>query len=161
MQPRSIMFVCQGNVCRSPLAQALFEHMVSQRRLEKRYTADSTGVSSYHVGESADRRMRETAARRGVSVHHRARAITRRDLTEYDMILAMDRENSSILRRMAKDDEQRNKIQMFRDFDPEARGDLEVPDPWYGGMDGFGTVYEIVERTCAALLDELEGEPQA
>ena len=161
MKPRAIMFVCQGNVCRSPLAQALFEHMVEQRELQKRYGADSTGVSSYHVGEDADRRMRETAARRGVSVRHRARAITRRDLSDFDLVLAMDRDNFSILQRMAQDDEQRAKIRMFREFDPQQSADLEVPDPWYGGMDGFETVYQIVERTCAALLDDLEEQPPA
>lgn len=161
MQPRAIMFVCQGNVCRSPLAQALFEHMVERRGLQKRYKADSTGVSSYHVGENADPRMRETAARHGVSVRHRARAVTRRDLAGHDLILAMDRDNFAILQRMAQDDEQRARIRMFREFDPQPDADHDVPDPWYGGMDGFETVYQIVERTCAALLDELEEQPSA
>ncbi|TVQ39593.1 MAG: low molecular weight phosphotyrosine protein phosphatase [Spirochaetaceae bacterium] len=159
MQPKSVMFVCQGNICRSPLAQALFENRLEKRGIARRYRVDSTGVSSYHAGESSDRRMRETAARRGVRVDHRARAVTRRDLEEFDLILAMDRDNYSILRRKAHGDEQRDKIRMFRDFDPISNGEIDVPDPWYGGIQGFEQVYGIVERTCEALIDHLEDQP--
>ena len=158
MQPRNIMFVCQGNICRSPLAQALFEHLLQRRGVTASYRVDSTGVSSYHVGESADRRMRETAARHGITVNHRARAVTQRDLEQYNLILAMDRDNYTILQRKAQSQEQRSRIRMFRDFDPAADGAIDVPDPWYGGMNGFQNVYEIVERTCEALLDQLEGD---
>ncbi len=158
MQPRSIMFVCQGNICRSPLAQALFEHLLQRRGVAARYKVDSTGVSSYHLGESADRRMRETAARHGITVNHRARAVTQRDLAQHDLILTMDRDNYAILQRKAHSQQQRSRIRMFRDFDPDANGAIDVPDPWYGGMDGFQNVYEIVERTCEALLDQLEGD---
>ena len=158
MQPENIMFVCQGNICRSPLAQALFEHLLQKRGIADRYRVDSTGVSSYHVGESADRRMREIASRHGVDIRHRARAVSRHDLETCDLILAMDRDNFSVLRRQARTDRQRDKIRMFRDFDPEANGEIDVPDPWYGGRHGFENVFHIVERTCEAMVDRLEGD---
>ncbi len=156
MSRTRIMFVCQGNICRSPLAEAVFNHLLTRRNLTGRYRVDSTGVSAYHQGENADPRMRQVAAGHDVVVSHRARTIGRDDLDHNDIILAMDRSNYDILQRNAQTPEQRGRIVMFRSFDPGAHGQLDVPDPWYGGIDGFETVFTIVERTCRALLDHLE-----
>ncbi|TVQ99199.1 MAG: low molecular weight phosphotyrosine protein phosphatase [Spirochaetaceae bacterium] len=158
MSHTRIMFVCQGNICRSPLAEAVFNHLLNERALADRYRVDSTGVSAYHQGENADPRMRQVAAGHGVTVSHRARSFAKSDLDNNDIILAMDRSNYDILQRNAETAEQRRRIVMFRSFDPSARGNLDVPDPWYGGIDGFETVFTIVERTCRALLDQLERE---
>jgi protein-tyrosine phosphatase len=158
MAKKKIMFVCQGNICRSPLAHGLFADLVRQRGLDDRYEIDSTGVSAYHEGENVDRRMRDTAAKHGVRLAHRARTIRPADIECNDLILAMDNGNYSVLLSNAGAAAQSGKIHMFRSFDPLAAADLDVPDPWYGGMNGFEKVYEIVERTCAALLEQLEAE---
>jgi protein-tyrosine-phosphatase len=136
---KKIMFVCMGNICRSPLAEAIF------------------GTIEYHVGEPSDPRMREVARRHGVFINHRAQALTPRHLDECDAVLCMDRENLRDVRMMAKSDAHRRKIALLRDYDPEGPGD--VPDPYYGGKSGFETVYAIVSRSCEALFLALEQEP--
>jgi protein-tyrosine phosphatase len=151
---KKIMFVCMGNICRSPLAQAVFEDIVARSGAEDRYVADSTGTIAYHEGEKSDWRMREVAERHGVTITHRAKPLKRKHLDEFDMILCMDQENLRDARALAKSDEARSKIALLRDFDPEGKGD--VPDPYYGGPAGFENVFEIVQRSCEVLFDELE-----
>lgn len=149
------MFVCTGNICRSPLAQAVFEHLAKKADVSSRFEVESSGVTAFHVGENADSRMRETAARRGVKFNHRSQKTSKADLANYDLIFAMDKSNLSALQRMTSDEEEREKIRMFREFDPEGSADAEVPDPWYGGMNGFEEVYDIVHRTCENMLQTL------
>ena len=150
-----IMFVCMGNICRSPLAHAVFEDMVRKANVAEHFEIESSGTISYHAGELPDARMRETASRHGVTMNHRARQLKKSDLDQFDIILAMDNENLANIRKLAQNDTQLKKVQLFRDFDPESSGNAEVPDPYYGGAEGFENVYKIVNRTAANLLAEL------
>jgi protein-tyrosine phosphatase len=154
---KRIMFVCTGNICRSPLAHGLFEHRSLEHDVKGRYHVESSGVTAYHVGENVDARMRQTAARRGVKLNHRSQLTQPSDIEAYDLIFAMDHSNYRALRGMAPP-ELREKIRYFREFDPEGDGDIEVPDPWYGGADGFERVFDIVDRTVANLISTLEEE---
>jgi protein-tyrosine phosphatase len=152
---RSVLFVCLGNIVRSPLAENLFRQMVSGTDLELRYTADSAGTSSYHAGEPPDQRMRRFAASRGVEVTGQSRQVTSEDLDRFDLIVAMDRSNLDALRAMARSSDQVEKMHLLRKFDPAAAPGAEVPDPWYGGPEGFQTTYEIVERSVRHLIETL------
>jgi protein-tyrosine phosphatase len=156
---KKLLFVCTGNICRSPLAHAVFEHQASAAGGDLSFEVESAGTDAYHVGEDADSRMRATAARRGVPFNHRARRISREDLEEYDYIFVMDRGHERKLRGMAAAAGLGNldgKIRMYREFDPQGSASDEVPDPWYGGQDGFDLVYDIVERTSREILRALE-----
>ncbi len=151
---KRIMFVCLGNICRSPAAEAVFAHIVKKRGLEDRYWADSSGTAAYHVGEPSDGRMRRAAETRGIVIAHRGQQLKREHLRKFDMIFCMDRENLDDARRLTRDPAELQKIQLFRDFDPNGKGD--VPDPYYGGPDGFEKVLDMVTRCSEALLDKLE-----
>jgi protein-tyrosine phosphatase len=153
---KRIMFVCLGNICRSPLAEAVFNHIVAREGAESRYRADSSGTIGYHAGEPSDPRMRQVAGAHGVVINHRAQKLTRKHLAEYDLIFCMDRENLEDARSIASSNAEREKIQLFRDFDPEGSGN--VPDPYYGGVSGFEKVYRIAERSAEALFEALEGK---
>lgn len=148
------MFVCLGNICRSPLAHAVFQEIVNERELSDGYEVQSSGTCAYHVGEPSDSRMKQTALDHGVKIKHRARQIFRCDLEDYDYIFAMDHNNYSNLRRLTANEGLLARIRMFRDYDPEGPGD--VPDPYYGGQEGFETVFSIVKRTCDNILDLME-----
>jgi protein-tyrosine phosphatase len=153
-----IMFVCMGNICRSPLAHAVFEDIVKKDGAENAFEIESSGTISYHVGELPDARMRETARRNGITMSHRGRQLKKADLDDYDMILAMDKENLANIRKLARNSDQLDKIQLFRNFDPQAKGEAEVPDPYYGGAEGFENVFEIVMRTSQHLLTALKSQ---
>ncbi|NPA27400.1 MAG: low molecular weight phosphotyrosine protein phosphatase [Chloroflexi bacterium] len=156
-RPRRVLFVCLGNIIRSPLAEALFRHHAQARGLAHKYEVDSAGIGPWHVGEHPDPRMREVAARHGIHYDHIARQIRAEDLEHYDLILAADREVWEYLRRMAPRPEIRRKIRLLREFDPKAGRDLDVPDPYYDqGLRGFERVFEIVDRSVQGLLDALE-----
>lgn len=148
------MFVCLGNICRSPLAHAVFQKMVDEKGLSDQYTVQSSGTCAYHVGEPSDSRMRSTASRKGVKINHRARQMFRYDLEDFDYIFAMDSNNYKAIRRLTANEELLSHVRMFRDYDPQGPGD--VPDPYYGGQEGFETVFNIVERTCSQILDRIE-----
>jgi protein-tyrosine phosphatase len=150
-----ILFVCQGNIIRSPLAENLFRQQAAERGLSTDFIVDSAGTSAYHLGQPPDHRMRQTAARHGYEYSGRARPFERQELAEYDLILAMDQQNLGILRTAIERDDV-GKLRMLREFDPEADGDLEVPDPYFGGQDGFEHTFHIVHRSVAGLLDHLE-----
>jgi protein-tyrosine phosphatase len=141
---------------RSPLAENLFLHLAEQQGVAHKYQADSAGTSSWHTGESPDTRMRRVAARHGLSYSGRARQFQESDLDRFDLILAMDRNNYAELLRQARSDQQRKKIRLLREFDPLGGPRAEVPDPYYGGLDGFEETYQVVERSCRGLLDALE-----
>lgn len=151
---KKVMFVCMGNICRSPLGQAVFEHIIHKENAQNRYKADSSGTIAYHVGEQSDSRMRAVAARHGVPINHRAQHLKRRHLDEFDLILCMDSDNLHDAKRLAKTEEQRAKVRLLRDYDPEGGGD--VPDPYYGGEAGFERVFEMISRSAEALFGELE-----
>jgi len=153
-----VCFVCLGNICRSPLAETVFVKMVRDRGLEDRFSADSAGTGSYHVGELPDPRGRAVASRRGYSVVGAARQFKRADFARFDRIVAMDSDNLAALRKLAPDATSRNKIELLRNHDPQASGPADVPDPYYGGDSGFDEVIDICERSCKNLIDCLVRE---
>lgn len=151
-----ICFVCQGNIIRSPLAEHIFRQLAEQKGLSRTYQVDSAGTSAYHVGEAPDRRMRQVAAGHGYDYTGRARQFRREDLREFDLVVVMDKSNRRILASLAQGQEQLSKIHMMREFDPQGSGDLDVPDPYYGGVEGFEETFQIVRRSCQELLEVLE-----
>lgn len=149
----SVLFVCLGNICRSPLADGVFAHLVAERSLEERYRIDSAGTSAYHAGQPADERSIAVGLKHGVAVPSISRKVTRADYAEFDWIVAMDRQNLRDLEQHAPRDA-RATLVLLRDYDPQGAGD--VPDPYYGGPGGFDVVYAMVRRSCEALLEALE-----
>lgn len=154
-QPKMILFVCLGNIVRSPLAEGMFRHQAQERGLGDRFEVDSAGTSSYHIGERPDSRMRRTAAERGLDYDGRARQVRADDLEEFDLIIAMDRQNLHSLRQLADSRSTDSEIRLLREFDPQAGEDMDVPDPYYGGQSGFEQTYGIISRSVAGLLDAL------
>ena len=151
-----ICFVCLGNIVRSPLAENMFRHLVEQANLGEMYEVDSAGTSGWHVGEKPDRRMRRVASSHDFNYSGRARQYQHRDFEYFNWIIAMDSSNYSDLLGMAKTPEQQAKIRLLREFDPQSGPNSPVPDPYYGGIDGFEEVFKIVKRSCQGLLDALE-----
>jgi protein-tyrosine phosphatase len=151
--PIRVLFVCLGNICRSPAAEAAFLHLVAEAGRDREFVVDSAGTGAWHVGERADARMRQAAVRRGIEIRSVARQVTPTDFEDFDWILAMDANNLATLHRMAPA-ARRARVRLFRDLDPDGRG-RDVPDPYYGDINGFDEVLEIVTRTARALLAEL------
>jgi protein-tyrosine phosphatase len=153
----SVLFVCLGNICRSPLAEGVFQHLVEEEDVARRYRIDSAGTGAWHVGEPADPRAREVASRNGIRLSGRARQVQEDDFHEFDLILAMDRANLRNLESVRSGSGGHAELRLFREFDPDTDDGLEVPDPYYGGSDGFDRVFDMVMRSCRVLLEELEG----
>jgi protein-tyrosine phosphatase len=151
-----ICFVCLGNIVRSPLAQHLFTHTASKAGVSERYEADSAAVGDWHIGEPPDERMRCVAARHGLSYDGHARQFRQADFERFNWVIAMDSENAGYLRRLAATPAQRARVRLLREFDPQGGPGAQVPDPYYGGIDGFENVYRIVERSVHGLLQALE-----
>lgn len=151
----SVLFVCLGNICRSPLAEGVFAHLVAEAGLTDRFLIESAGTGAWHVGERPDARAEMVANQHGVALLSKARQITDDDLLTFDWIIAMDRENLRNIQRMADAVGSDAEIHLLREFDPENASGDEVPDPYYGGASGFENVYEMVHRSCRALLDRL------
>ena len=154
--PTRVLFVCMGNICRSPLAEGLFRSLVRAHRLEAHYVVDSAGTGAGHVGEQPDTRSIDVARKNGVELEGHARQVTRADFDDHDFVIAMDRQNLRDLRPFAPDSKGRaTRIHLLREFDPDP-GNQEVPDPYYGGPDGFDDVFKMVARSCVGLFDHLE-----
>ena len=150
----SVLFVCMGNICRSPTAEGVFRKFVSDAGLDDIIHSDSAGTHAYHVGQKADRRARAAAERRGYSLENiRARPVTDMDFEGFDFILAMDLDNLEMLQH-SSDEEHHAKISLFLDFSTSAKGG-EVPDPYYGGSTGFERVLDLVEEASEGLLDRV------
>ncbi|MGZ8648834.1 MAG: low molecular weight protein-tyrosine-phosphatase [Solirubrobacteraceae bacterium] len=152
-----LLFVCMGNICRSPTAEGVMRRLVREAGLEDRITVDSAGTGGWHAGDPPDPRATDAAARRGVTVDGAARQVRPGDFHDSDLVIAMDRENLRGLLAVAPDEAASEKIRLLREFDPSSAGapDLDVPDPYYGGARGFETVLDMVEAACRGLLDEL------
>jgi len=152
-----ILFVCLGNICRSPTAEGVMRSLVREAGLEDVVELDSAGTGAWHVGEPPDQRATAAARGRGVALNGAARQVTRADFDSFDLLLAMDEDNLRELSRLAPDEEAAARARLLREFDPRAReaGDLAVPDPYYGGDGGFEEVLDLVEVACRGLLDEL------
>jgi protein-tyrosine phosphatase len=157
-----ICFVCLGNICRSPTAEAVMKHLVSQAGLADRVHIESAGTGDWHVGEPRDRRSQATAAARGVPLSGRAQQFTAADFDRFEYVVAMDGSNLDNLRQMAPSPAARGKISLLRSFEGEgqstgqaASAQPDVPDPYYGGAHGFEDVFDICQAACAGLLARL------
>jgi protein-tyrosine phosphatase len=153
-----ICFVCLGNICRSPTADGVMCHLVDRAGLAGQIEIDSAGTGAWHVGEKADRRARATAESRGFRLTSRARQVTREDFDRFDYVIAMDNSNHAELLRLAPSAAMRERVFLFRSFDPESPANAEVPDPYYGGESGFEEVFDICEAACRGLLEHLRKE---
>lgn len=154
----SVLFVCLGNIVRSPLAEHLFRKSVQETASLDGIRIDSAGTSSWHIGEQPDSRMRRTAETHGLKYDGRARRVTHDDLEAFDLIIVMDESNYSSLKAMANTPSSIEKIRLLREFDPEAGHDLAVPDPYYGGQDGFERTFQIVSRSVEGLVQAIQDD---
>ena len=157
----NVLFVCLGNICRSPLAEAVFRQVVTEEGLESRFRIDSAGTSGYHDGEAPDPRTIEVAARRGVEVTGSSRRVTESDVATFDYLVAMDADNLRAVEALVDRAAVEGPVpatHLLREFDPEASGELEVPDPYFGGPRGFDNVHDLVERSARGLLEHLRQE---
>ena len=134
----------------------MFRYLAEQAGAGHKYEVDSAGTSGWHVGEEPDRRMRRVAAEYGFQYTGRARQVKPSDFQDFDWIIAMDTSNRTDLESMAKSELARQKIRLMREFDPQGGPKAPVPDPYYGGIDGFDDVFQIVKRSCQGLLNALE-----
>lgn len=147
-----VLFVCLGNICRSPVAEGVFRDLIEREGVADRFEVDSAGTSSYHTGDAPDERTQEVARRRGITLDHAARQVLAEDFERFDYVLAMDLSNLGKLERAAQQVRGAAELHLLRSFDPEAGDDLEVPDPYFGGDRGFEDVHDMVERACGGLL---------
>lgn len=151
-----ILFVCLGNICRSPAAEAIMKEKLRQLGMAAAdVTVDSAGIGSWHEGQLPDRRMRSHGADRGYDISSRARQIRREDFERFDYIFGMDHENMADLRRLARTDEERAKILCAADFMTRHPGYDTVPDPYYGGANGFELALDLIEDACDGIIARL------
>lgn len=153
-----ILFICLGNICRSPAAQGVMQQLVDQAGLTDKYMLDSAGTYAGHAGELPDKRMRVHAARRGYTLTHRSRPVHPSDFEDFDIIVAMDDSNYENLRRMAPTVEDEAKIVRMIDYCRMHPYYYSVPDPYYEGASGFELVLDLLEDACQGLLDATRGE---
>lgn len=155
-----VLFVCLGNICRSPLAEAIFNQKVKALGLSQNFKCDSCGTSDYHIGELPDERTIACAKRHQIPIDHRARQLNRVDAREFDYILAMDHSNKkNIELDMEKYRLSHDNIFLIREFQPNS-DNLDVPDPYYGGEEGFENVYKILDESIDHFLEYLKVEHQ-
>jgi protein-tyrosine phosphatase len=151
-QPYKLLFVCLGNICRSPSAENIMNHLIQQRGLQEQIICDSAGTSSYHIGSAPDRRMSAAAAQQGVKLVGQARQFQPLDFEQFDLILAMDKANYEDIVRL--DPARRDQVKLICDFCRTHR-DREVPDPYYGGDAGFTYVIDLLFDACEGLLGDI------
>ena len=153
-----LLFVCLGNICRSPSAENIMNHLIQEADLSAKITCDSAGTSAYHIGADPDERMSAAATKRGLNLVGKARKLTPKDLQRFDLILAMDRENYQDILYLDREGKYEDKVRLMCEFATQ-KGDKEVPDPYYGGQDGFDYVIELLYDSCAGLLDYVVESP--
>ena len=157
--PVRLLFVCLGNICRSPTAEGVMRHVVAEAGMSEQVELDSAGTGSWHIGSSPDTRASAAARGRGVTLAGEARQVRPGDFEDFDLILAMDRANLRDLEALSGG-EAEGRIRLLREFDPRvggtpSDGDLDVPDPYYGAAGGFEEVFDLVDAACRGLLEEI------
>lgn len=149
-----VLFVCMGNICRSPTAEGVFEALVEREQLTTKIQIDSAGTHAYHIGEPPDARAQQAAQRRGVDLsQQRARRVRHEDFLEFDYVVAMDQSNYEDLRELCHPD-YASRLRLFLDFAPQAK-ERDVPDPYYGGVRGFERALDLIEQASIGLLAEI------
>ena len=149
-----ILFVCLGNICRSPAAEAVFKHLIKLKGIEDQFVIDSAGTGDWHVGELADKRMRAAAEKRGIEMTSRARQIRKEDFKEFDLIIAMDDSNVANIKKIVVDQDDINKIKKMTDYQSDKSVTI-VPDPYFGGDEGFEYVLDLVSEASKGLINDL------
>lgn len=156
MEKKKILFVCMGNICRSPSAEAVFKALVKRNGLANNFEIDSAGTIAYHAGERADKRMQAHALLRDYNLTSISRKfVPAADFKHFDMIIGMDYENISSLKNMVRNEGDLDKIHLITDFSKEWSYN-EIPDPYYGGEEGFELVLDLLEDACQGLLEKLQ-----
>jgi protein-tyrosine phosphatase len=156
MAKHRLLFVCLGNICRSPMAEGVFRHVIEEEGVAGLFQIDSAGLGDWHVGQAPDRRAQSAAHRRGIDISgQRARQVTHADYARFDLLLAMDDSNYQELVQLAPK-EARHKIRYFLDFAPQL-GTRDVPDPFYGGREGFDQALDLIENAARGLLADILG----
>lgn len=157
MKKVRVLFVCLGNICRSPLAAAIFKKKIAENGLASSVEVDSCGTSNYHIGDNADPRTIANARKQGVPIDHCARQLTAGDLAAFDFIFAMDKSNYQNILRLAGNEDLHHKVRLMREFDPHLKGG-EVPDPYHSDESGFQEVFDILSRSTDAFIQYLKKE---
>lgn len=152
---KRVLFVCLGNICRSPSAEAVFKHLVEDKGMSKEFFIDSAGTSAYHVGDRADSRMRSHARKRDVELTSISRQFVQEDFDDFDYIIGMDQENMHNMQQLARNKEDLEKLFLMTDFSTKFKYN-HVPDPYYGGTDGFELVLDLLEDAGEGLFQFLE-----
>lgn len=151
----SILFVCLGNICRSPLAEAILRHHLAEKCMTTQIRVDSAGTGAWHVGSGADPRSLSVAKANDITLDGSARQVTEEDFHTFDYIFAMDQQNFMDLTILQERYGSKANIKLFREFDIAEESALDVPDPYYGGLKGFQDLFQILDRTCWAIIDHL------
>ena len=154
-----LLFVCLGNICRSPSAENIMNQLIEEAGLSDKIVCDSAGTSGYHIGAAPDRRMNIAANKKGLELVGQSRKLKPSDLQNFDLILAMDKENYEDILYLDREGKYESKIRMMCEFATQ-KPDKEVPDPYYGGADGFDYVIELLYDACAGLLDYVVNSPE-
>jgi protein-tyrosine phosphatase len=149
-----LLFVCLGNICRSPAAENIMNHLAAKAGVSDRIECDSAGTANYHTGNPPDRRMQAAATNRQIPMIGSARQFTKADFTAFDLVLAMDRENYHNILALDPQGQYRHKVKLMCDFATQ-HPDKEVPDPYYGGAEGFDYVIDLLTDACSGLLSQL------
>ena len=150
---KKVLFVCLGNICRSPLAEGLAIKLASEMGLNNQVEFDSCGTSNYHIGDQPDKRTIENAEANGLKLNHKARQFDKRDFRDFDFIITMDTANMSNVKKLDQEGQFGDKLYLMREFDTEDKG-ADVPDPYFGGPKGFQEVYDILERSVKSFIEE-------
>lgn len=159
MNPKRILFVCLGNICRSPAAEGIFRHLVAQRHLSHDFFIDSAAIGSWHIGDLPDPRMRRCGSRHGYTFDSRARQLTSDDFDQFDYIIGMDFDNLRAIKAKARREEDEKKVLLMADF-LRHHDSATIPDPYYGDDRDFDHVVELLEDACESLLDRLTDKTQ-
>jgi protein-tyrosine phosphatase len=150
-----VLFVCLGNICRSPMAEAVFADLIESQGLKNQFEVNSAGTANYHIGAKPDHRTIKVCEHNGIEINHKGQQITAKDLDYYDFVIAMDFDNYTNIMKLSSKNEHHEKIFMMRNFTHKDQN-LPIPDPYYGNMEHFEEVYEMLKEDCNNLLKQIK-----